>query len=61
MTRIVDRFAVGDLSKDSYEYHENQFDGPIYPETGRYQDLLDGIIKHYRLLGNAEEIGRAHV
>ena len=56
MTRIVDRFAVGDLSKDRYEYHENQFDGPIYPETGRYQDLLDGITKHYRLLGNAEDV-----
>ena len=56
MTRIVDRFAVGDLSKDRYEYHENLFDGPIYPETGRYQDLLDGIAKHYRLLGNAEDV-----
>ena len=56
MTRIVDRFAVGDLSKDRYEYHENQFDGPIYPETGRYQNLLDGITKHYRLLGNAEDV-----
>lgn len=56
MTRIVDRFAVGDLSKDRYEYHENQFDGPIYPETGRYQNLLDGITKHNRLLGNAEDV-----
>lgn len=56
MTRIVDRFAVGDLSKDRYEYHENQFDGPIYPETGRYQDLLDRITKHYQILDSAENV-----
>lgn len=57
MTRIVDRFAVGDLSKDRYEYHENLYDELLYPETGRYQeDLLDRITKHYQILDSAENV-----
>lgn len=57
MTRIVDRFAVGDLSKNRYEYQENLYDEPLYPETGRYQeDLLDRITKHYQILGSAENV-----
>ena len=57
MTRIVDRFAVGDLSKDRYEYQENLYDEPLYPETGRYQeDLLDRISKHYQILDSAENV-----
>lgn len=57
MTRIVDRFAVGDLSKNRYEYQENLYDEPLYPETGRYQeDLLDRITKHYQILDSAENV-----
>lgn len=57
MTRIVDRFAVGDLSKDRYEYQENLYDEPLYPETGRCQeDLLDRISKHYQILDSAENV-----
>lgn len=57
MTRIVDRFAVGDLSKNRYEYQENLYDELLYPETGRYQeDLLDRITKHYQILDSAENV-----
>lgn len=57
MTRIVDRFAVGDLSKNRYEYQENLYDEPLYPETGRYQeDLLEQITKYYQILDSAENV-----
>ena len=34
MGRIADRYAVCDLVRDRYEYHENVLSKPLYPETG---------------------------
>ena len=41
LARLVDRYAVVDLEKNRYEYHELVSDTLLYPETGVYQDLID--------------------
>ena len=47
VTKIVDRFAICDLENDAYEYREHEFDKPLYPESGRYQDFVEALSKRY--------------
>ena len=54
MGRIVDRYTVCDLAYDRYEYHENVLSKPLYPETGRYRDLVELMSRRYLVLGRAE-------
>lgn len=54
MGRIADRYAVCDLVRDRYEYHENVLSKPLYPESGRYRDLVELMSRRYLVLGKAE-------
>ena len=54
MGRIADRYAVCDLVRDRYEYHENMLSKPLYPETGRYRDFVELMSRRYLVLGKAE-------
>ena len=54
MGRIADRYAVCDLKEDRYEYHEHLLDQPLYPPTGSYQALVEGMGQRYVILGRAE-------
>ena len=54
LARLVDRYAVVDLEKNRYEYHELVSDTLLYPETGAYQDLIDRFSKRYVVLTNTE-------
>lgn len=54
MGRIADRYAVCDLARDRYEYHENVLSKPLYPETGRYRDFVELMSRRYLVLGKAE-------
>ena len=54
MSRIVDRYAVINLDTDRYRYHELRFDQPIYPTSGRYQDMVNMISERYVALTKTE-------
>ena len=54
MGRIADRYAVCDLVRDRYEYRENILSKPLYPESGRYRDFVEGMSSRYLVLGKAE-------
>ncbi len=56
MTRIVDRYAVGDFVNDRYEYHEHLLPAPLYPESGSYQDLVEAITAKYVVLSDTEKL-----
>lgn len=53
MARIVDRFCVCDLKNNSYEYHERR-GAPIYPENGKYEELVEKISERYTVLTDGE-------
>ena len=59
--RIVDRFAVGDLKNNRYEYHENLLKHPIYPETGYYDDLVEDISRQYLVMTDTENKKMNHL
>lgn len=59
--RIVDRFAVGDLKNNRYEYHENLLKHPIYPETGYYDDLVKNISRQYLVMTDTENKKMNHL
>ena len=53
MARIVDRFALCDLDKNWYEYHERC--GPaLYPAEGRYTDLVERMSQRYAAITDGE-------
>lgn len=54
MSRIVDRYAVINLDTDRYRYHELRFDEPLYPTSGRYQDMVNMISERYVALTETE-------
>lgn len=54
MSRIVDRYAVVNLDTGRYRYHELRLDEPLYPTSGRYQDMIDEISEHYVALTETE-------
>lgn len=49
VTRAVDRYAYCDLVKGTYEYQEYK-GNPLYPVSGRYEDLINGISERYSVL-----------
>lgn len=54
MSRIVDRYAVVNLDTGRYRYHELRFDEPLYPTSGRYQDMVNMISERYVALTETE-------
>ncbi len=56
MSRTVDRYAMVDLVNDSYEYQENLCQRGLYPEKGRYQDLVEALNRKYLVLSDTEKI-----
>ena len=53
MARVVERFAVCDLDRDRYQYHERRGE-PLYPPEGSYQQLLEQISRKYVVLTDSE-------
>ena len=53
MARVVERFAVCDLDRDRYQYHERRGD-PLYPQEGSYRQLLEQISRKYVVLTDSE-------
>ncbi len=46
ITKMVDRFAICDLEKGTYEYREMK-GNPLYPETGDYKELVESVSGRY--------------
>ena len=61
MGRIADRYAVCDLVRDRYEYHENVLSQPLYPETGCYREFIERMSRRYLVLGRAEGMKMAQI
>ena len=53
MARVVERFAVCDLERDRYQYHERRGE-PLYPPEGSYRQLLEQISRKYVVLTDTE-------
>ncbi len=49
ITHAVDRYAYCDLVKGTYEYQEHN-ETSLYPRSGRYEDLINGISARYSVL-----------
>lgn len=56
MTQLIDRYAVGDLVNNRYEYREYSNHEALYPESGSYQYLIDEAAKKYFVLSDTENI-----
>ena len=54
MSRIVDRYSIVNLDTGRYRYHELRFDQPLYPTSGRYQDMVNMISERYVALTETE-------
>lgn len=53
MARVVECYAVCDLDRDRYQYHERRGE-PMYPKEGSYQQLLEQISRKYVVLTDSE-------
>lgn len=53
MARVVERFAVCDLDRDRYQYHERRGE-PLYQPEGSYQQMLEQISRKYVVLTDSE-------
>lgn len=53
MVRVVERFAVCDLDRDRYQYHERRGE-PLYPPEGSYRQMLEQISRKYVVLTDSE-------
>ena len=51
--RVVERFAVCDLDRDRYQYHERRGE-PLYQPEGSYQQMLEQISRKYVVLTDSE-------
>ncbi len=49
MASSYERYAVGDLVRDTYIYHEFALDEPSYLATGAYRDLIAGMNRNFTL------------
>ena len=54
MSRIVDRYSIINLDTDRYRYRELRLSEPIYPASGRYQDMVNMISERYVALTETE-------
>lgn len=61
MGRIIERFAVIDLSKGTYEYHEKAARDLLYPSRGRYRDLLRQLSERYVSFSDTEDAKLSHL
>ena len=53
MARVVKRFAVCDLDRDRYQYHERHGEA-LYPPEGSYRQMLEQISRKYVVLTDSE-------
>ena len=53
MARVVERFAVCDLDRDHYQYHERRGE-LLYPPEGSYRQLLEQMSRKYVVLTDSE-------
>ena len=53
MARVVERFAVCDLDRDRYQYHERHGEA-LYPPEGSYRQMLEQISRKYVVLTDSE-------
>ena len=53
MARVVECYAVCDLDRDHYQYHERRGE-PMYPKEGSYRQLLEQISRKYVVLTDSE-------
>ena len=53
MARIVERYAVCDLDRDRYQYHERRGE-LLYPPEGSYRQILEQISRKYVVLTDSE-------
>ena len=53
MARVVERFAVCDLDRDRYQYHERRGE-LLYPPEGSYRQMLEQISRKYVVLTDSE-------
>ena len=54
ISRIADRFAIYDLERDEYEYHERR-GAPLYPEQGKCGVMLEEMNRRYVILTDSED------
>lgn len=54
MARVVKRFAVCDLDRDRYQYHEERHGEALYPPEGSYRQMLEQISRKYVVLTDSE-------
>ncbi len=55
MGQIVERMAWADFTQGTYEYRERALDVNLYPESGKYEDLVDRISQRYVAIGDVED------
>ena len=53
MARVVERFAVCDLDRDRYQYHERHGEA-LYPPEGSYRQMLEQISRKYVVLTDSD-------
>ena len=53
MARVVECYAVCDLDRDHYQYHERRGE-PMHPKEGSYRQLLEQISRKYVVLTDSE-------
>ena len=61
LRRIIDRFAVIDLVDGTYEYQENVHGDRLYPQKGRYADLVDAVTQRYVTFSDTEDAKLSHL
>lgn len=55
MGKIIERVAWADLKSNTYEYREHTFEEKLYPESGAYETLIEGISRRYVAIGDTKE------
>lgn len=55
MIRVVDHFAICDLSNNSYEYHKIKIKSK-YPEKGKYTELVKLVTDEFKILEPLESL-----
>ncbi len=52
---VADRFAIIDVHARTYRYHECLLDRDLYPPTGSYEVLLEGLNHRYTVLTDTDD------
>ena len=56
MQKVVDRLAVCNFKTGKYVYREQQLPEQLYPEEGRYEELVEAMSRRYVAIGDAEHM-----